>query len=94
MPKILATQQAEIRGSQFHASLGKKSVRSYLNQKSGCSGSHLYLGGIGRRLSVQGQSQAKCARPYPKTKAEKDWGHYTRPQVQIPVLLKKEVLNS
>jgi hypothetical protein len=32
MPVILATQEAEIRGSLFEASLGKKFMRPYLKK--------------------------------------------------------------
>jgi hypothetical protein len=55
MPIILATEEAEIRGSQFQASLGKKLARPHLNQWLGVLmyAYHLsYVGSINRRIAV------------------------------------------
>jgi hypothetical protein len=41
------------------------------------------IGGIGRRIIVQGWPQEKNERPYQKNNAVKDWGHCSRGSVPI-----------
>jgi hypothetical protein len=59
-------QRQTYTGSRFEANLDKKLARPHLNQQSSHGGGHTLsqlLGGIGRRVMVQGFSQAKTRDP-------------------------------
>jgi hypothetical protein len=55
--KISATQVAETGGLRFESSLDKRLARPYLKNKPGVVVYTRYLGGGGRKTSVQGQPE-------------------------------------